>query len=784
MKKITFLILALICSIGLLAQPMSGTYKVGTASGSDYASLSAAITDLNTKGVGGDVVLEITSDITEAANIGFGVNTNNFNVTIRPDSDADRVITFTKTTDNTSPSGHFVIGYTDLTTAWADANTIATNNVTIDGYAVGGSTKRLKFTTASGALAGSRIIVILGGSSNTVIKNCIVESKSWGSSATCVAIVPRKGTAIEVAATNVTIENNTLLSKASGTGQGIACINSGTLTTAKIQGFTATDNIIEAPGRCIWMQYINGGEIAGNTIRLAQTLSPGTINYVLWFGTGVAGAFEVYDNQFLQSLTNEATATGPFGVRTISCASGATYNIYNNVFAGLDKVKPAVGTVNLTYIFFGGTSGNISHNTFYMSKLTDVTSPGYYQAITLSFANPNITNNIFVSNEDAITNRFYATLSTGTINNNIYYLKAGTTYARITGDYSDFAAYQAANTGKDVDSKYKEVIFTSESDLNLAGTSVGDEDLGVPYIGTIGKDILGVDRNAMFAYAGAYQAALPTKTFTVTVPNGTENVYVIGGFPEKNWVAHDPYQLTPTANENEFEGTFPALSSTIYRYLCDKDPDYLEGAFDNGTLISRQTNRTFSGLPENVDIWYNMPSVKLQASFADAFGTIPQTLFVKTSQDNFASSIELTPNLTDPLNVVFETTLTNAENKIKGDVEYKYYTTEPTGVGENYETDGTSTIVVHKTTAPVLQDEIAHFAALISSLQENAAADIQIRQTTTGIEVDLEAPSLVELYTINGKLIDRATVSGTYAHDLEAGIYLIAINGKAVKFVK
>ena len=219
MKKTTFLILALFASMGLSAQALSGTYKVGTASGGDYTSLSAAIADLNTKGVGGDVVLEITSDITEAANIGFGVNTNGHSVTIRPDADVDRTITFTKATDNTSPSGHFVIGYTDLTTAWSDANTIATNNVTIDGYAEGGSTKRLKFTTASGALVGSRIIVVLGGSTNTVIKNSIIESKSWGASATCIAIVPRKGTAIEVAASNVTIENNTLLSKASGTGQ-------------------------------------------------------------------------------------------------------------------------------------------------------------------------------------------------------------------------------------------------------------------------------------------------------------------------------------------------------------------------------------------------------------------------------------------------------------------------------------------------------------------------------------------------------------------------------------
>ena len=131
-----------------MAATMSGTYKVGTAEVSpNYTSLSAAVADINTNGVGGDIVLEITSDITEAANIGLAVNTNGFGITIRPDADVDRTITFTKTTDNTAASGHFVIGQKNLTVSWSnpatDDNTISTSKVTIDGYAVGGTTRRL-----------------------------------------------------------------------------------------------------------------------------------------------------------------------------------------------------------------------------------------------------------------------------------------------------------------------------------------------------------------------------------------------------------------------------------------------------------------------------------------------------------------------------------------------------------------------------------------------------------------------------------------------------------------
>ena len=144
MRKITLLMAALVITMVAMSQAMSGTYKVGTAEVSpNFTSLSAAVAALNTNGVSGDVILEITSDITESANIGLGVNTNGFGITIRPDADADRTITFTKLADNTSPTGHFVIGYltTGLDAAWSDANTIGTSNVTIDGYAVGGTTK-------------------------------------------------------------------------------------------------------------------------------------------------------------------------------------------------------------------------------------------------------------------------------------------------------------------------------------------------------------------------------------------------------------------------------------------------------------------------------------------------------------------------------------------------------------------------------------------------------------------------------------------------------------------
>jgi len=59
-----------------------------------------------------------------------------------------------------------------------------------------------------------------------------------------------------------------------------------------------------------------------------------------------------------------------------------------------------------------------------------------------------------------------------------------------------------------------------------------------------------------------------------------------------------------------------------------------------------------------------------------------------------------------------------------------------------------------------------------------------IRSTSTGLELKLEKQSVVEVYSINGVLIDKAVVNGTYSQSLIKGVYIIRVNGHADKFVK
>lgn len=502
-------------------QTMSGTFKVGTTEiAPNFTSLSDAVSALNFSNITGNIVLEITSNLTEPTNIGLGVNTNSFGIIVRPDGDVDRTITFTQLSDNASPTGHFVIGYQGVLAAWSDANTIATSNVTIDGYAVGGTTKRLKLTNTADNHVGARVISIVGACQNTIIKNCIIDNKTTnGSSPACVAIVPRKGTAIEVAPTNVTIDNN-ILTASSSVGMGVrltASIVSGTPTTY-INGFIMKSNVVTVQRRLVELSYMNGANIFNNEFNLVQTAVPGSLIYGIFANTAFGTtAVNIYNNNFKQATVTETSASGAYGIRLISLGSGpSAWNIYNNTFAGMNRIQTSgAATVNLSYIQVAFGTANIYHNTFYMSALTSSAAAGYYNAINNSNAQnaQKIRNNIFISDEPTAACAFVSNLcvSPGESENNIYFHRQTNTNAKVVAAYADLASYKAANPTLDINSKSVNVVFANAAtgDLSIAGISIQDANLKVPSLAAVTTDIFGTVRNAEFTYAGAHEALLP-----------------------------------------------------------------------------------------------------------------------------------------------------------------------------------------------------------------------------------------------------------------------------------
>jgi hypothetical protein len=60
----------------------------------------------------------------------------------------------------------------------------------------------------------------------------------------------------------------------------------------------------------------------------------------------------------------------------------------------------------------------------------------------------------------------------------------------------------------------------------------------------------------------------------------------------------------------------------------------------------------------------------------------------------------------------------------------------------------------------------------------------RVNPTATGIEIALTGASTVELFSVNGALIDKTVATGTYSHALTSGVYIVRVNGKTAKIVR
>jgi len=508
-------------ALPFIFKAMQGTFSVGSAANSDFATLSDAIKSVNDAiTVGGDIVFEINSDITEPANFGLAKEMGTNKLTIRPNANADRTVTFTQTAANVGPYGHFVIGCAtgNLNIALSDATVVPTGNVTIDGYAVGGNTRRLTFTTPVDALSGSALINIVA-SNATTIKNMIFNNKSTGTSPMSIYINQFKGVAKDLSPMGTVITNNQITSNASTqSGYGIRCNRSGSATT-RITGLEITNNLITASGTGIEVNYCSGINISGNEIKVQKGTTVGS-GIGVWL-RGSTGDMYVVGNKFTE-LSSIQNGTGTYATQGILTGATSTnpFNVYifNNMFSGMNRSVSGPANLNQTYIAeigFGTTK--IYHNTFYLPALTLPTQAGAYNAISFTTTNykADVQNNIFISNEDAKSVLISKIITTGPVNNNIYYLRAGNTYARYVDTYQNFNDYKAAGSPNDIDSKNADVEFADAQNGNLmiAGGSVQNSILKVPSLTAVTTDITGKTRDASYTYAGAHESTLP---FTVT----------------------------------------------------------------------------------------------------------------------------------------------------------------------------------------------------------------------------------------------------------------------------
>ena len=525
MKKLTLFLVSLFVYIAMFAQTqMSGEYTVGTGGTYDYASMADAGMAIKSAEFTGDVTLLICTDLTETINTGI-VNKSEYTLTIRPDKDENRTITYTTATDNTGPTGVFVIGgdmtkTPGSTIGWAS---VPTKNVIVDGAAEGKTTPRLKITTGKFGTG----FLIYGDVQDCVVKNCILENT--GTASANYALTFRSEnysqTSKNIGPKNCVVENCILEATHATKSQAVYFRGDQANSAAGYpSNITIRNCNIKGHTRGMFLYGVNGLNVEGCTFDLSDMASGLMCHGIL--GNTVKGTINVKGNKFIKNSTKN-TYAGEYGLQTITASGGATlWVIENNYFAGYNAV--ASGTTTKESRLVGIRCGDpceIRHNTFYMPKLTY--APGTPLVSTHAVAllwlagshKYPVQNNIFVCEETTANVSLIRGGLNENVTGNVFYHKGGNAaIVAAAPSCMAFADLETSYPDQAATSKWVNVEFTDAAagDLSLAGSSIGNSDLAVNRLEEVLTDITGKEREET-TYAGAYESvSFDAVTYTVT----------------------------------------------------------------------------------------------------------------------------------------------------------------------------------------------------------------------------------------------------------------------------
>ena len=603
------------------------TWHIGSGETPDathYTSLYDASIALKNHTWTDDMVWLITSNLTETLNCGI-FNPSEYSFTIRPDADADRTIAFTSSKDNYGPSGNFVIGgISENTDADDESNNNdffdnddnirwtsgTTRNLLIDGYAEGGSTRRLKIV---GGKVGGTAILIYGDVASTTIKNCIVECDRTGTSSGY-DITIRTEQNSDIHPVGVVVDNCRLISTGSTQGQGIYFNSSKKSSTAGLVENTVIRNCeIEVQQRGMFIWGARNLDVLNCTFRINSSatglLAHGIYGYS-YNGTGLAGTMNVRNCKFIELKTN-TTSNNDYGIQGITASGGATvWNIENNIFTGIDAINSGVTVKNSKLCGVRcGDSCVVRHNTFVMPQLTYAPSTALtsaYPIALLYLAGSKhyiVENNIFVSHETAANNSLIRTSAPmDNVKHNVFYYDAGNAY--ITASAASCKDMDAYNTTYPAAaSNWKEVQFNA--DMSLADASIGDYDLAVAKINDVATDINGKERLDP-TYAGAEAPG-----FLADV----EHLYVIGSNQAGGWAPNIGTELVKVS-ENVFKYDVNITGETYFAFVTDlaNATGDEAWAYVNARRFGADVNNKVLAKGDNVDLVKGTNAFKITAA--------------------------------------------------------------------------------------------------------------------------------------------------------------------------
>ena len=573
MKKLLLFLIAITMGLFSFAQSqMSGTYTVGTGGSYDYSSMADAGMAIKAAEFTDDVTLLICTDLTENINTGI-VNKSEYTLTIRPDKDENRTITYTTTKDNTGPTAVFVIGgdmtkTPGSTIGWAS---IQTKNVIVDGAAEGKTTPRLKITTAAWGTS----FLLYGDVRDCVVKNCILENTAAATANYALTFRSENysKTSKNIGPKNCLIDNCIIQSTHATKSQAIYFqANEANSYVGYPTNITIRNCNIKAYARGMYLRGVNGLNVEGCTFNLSDMASGLCCHGI--FGNVVKGTINVKGNKFIKNSTKNIYG-GEYGLQTITAKGNAdVWVIENNYFAGYDALKAITNTTNGNEPILVAIRCEdpcvVRHNTFYMPKLTKSTTSqlvSSFPTALLWFAGSKkyiAQNNIFVCEETTSNVSLIRGNLNENVTGNVFYHQGGNA-AIVAGDPScmNFADLVSSYPALAATSKWTNVTFANAAngDLSLAGSSEGDLNLAVNRLSEVPTDINGKTR-AEKTYAGAYEGGeFPAEVCTVTAivaPIGGGTIVGAGEYVTSSIV-------TLTASENtgyDFVGWTGDVTST------------------------------------------------------------------------------------------------------------------------------------------------------------------------------------------------------------------------------
>ncbi|MEI8049521.1 MAG: hypothetical protein WCI92_19240, partial [Bacteroidota bacterium] len=529
---------------------ISGTKTVGAAG--DYATITAAVADLNAKELCGPFVLSLLDAAYPTETFPIVINAN-------PGSSSTNTVRI-------KPASGVTVSISGAS-ASGPIFKILNNYTTIDGSnALNGTTRDLSITNTS--VTTPQILTINSTGTTPVVgvtvKNCVLVNGVNSSS----GLIISDATGIAGYFNNITIQNNSV-QKAYIAIYALANVVAGNGSGLLITGndlSTSGANSIRLVG--VYVQGVDGATVSNNSISFTNAVDASNINGI-WFATGtvnstisgntigpigsttgapkgiavssgmtnsnvtisgniVTGITTSYSsapygiyvystttkvlvekNKVSGILNSNTSGYGARGIHVLTGVASSDITIKNNFVSDVKATSDATNTYWVIGIGIEGTTSGV--NVYSNSVNLSGTYAGYASAtISAAFAiltattAVDIRDNIFVNtyeNTAGVADKSYAIYSTAAntaftdINYNDYYAAGAKGVLGYLGaDQTTLAAWQTS-TGKDANSISGDPLFLSTTDLHLnTALSSPAKNTGIK-ITSVPTDIDGETRN-------------------------------------------------------------------------------------------------------------------------------------------------------------------------------------------------------------------------------------------------------------------------------------------------